>query len=141
MSMSKIAVVTGGTKGVGKEIVDIFRKKGIETVNLARHIDHPDKYNKICDLANESMIIDVISEILTDFGKVDILVNNAGVASNTDLLDMTLEEWNEIISINLTGSFLMCKRLIPNMIKNKFGRVINIGSIAGVKRSMMELQV
>lgn len=84
------------------------------------------------DVSNEEEWIRIVDETVKRFGKIDILVNNAGISGATPLLDMTLEEWNRIMTINLTGTFLGQKHVIPHMIQSGGGSIFNISSIAGL---------
>ncbi len=83
------------------------------------------------NLADANDIEKVIGYVLSEFGNVDVLVNNAGIWKEAAIDKMTLEEWNEMMNINLTSTYLITKLLVPGMKKNKFGRIINIASTAG----------
>ena len=84
-----------------------------------------------CDLSNADEIENTVNNIFSNFGKIDILVNNAGIWKYSPADKMSLKDWEETIRINLTGTFLFTKAVIPLMKKNKFGRIINITSTAG----------
>jgi len=133
--MSKVAIVTGGTSGIGQSIGTALTSDGFTTIRVSRSPKMPDKYRRACDVRDKYSIRDLIFGVMEDFGRIDVLVNSAGIASTTPLERLGIHEWNDIISTNLTGSFLMCRDVIPHMVAAGFGRIINIGSIAGIKRS------
>jgi NAD(P)-dependent dehydrogenase (short-subunit alcohol dehydrogenase family) len=83
------------------------------------------------DLTQETSIKAMTERVLEDFGKIDILVNNAGISVPNAFTDVSLEEWNHVLAINLTSAFLCCREIIPHMQKQKYGRVINISSVSG----------
>ena len=139
----KTALVTGGSRGIGKACVEIFSEAGAEvafTYNLAEdeaeqlEIDSGKK-TKVkgfkVNLINENDIEQVSNKILKEFQFVDILVNNAGIWKESAVDEMTIDQWEETIKINLTGTFLFTKYFVPGMKKNNFGRIINISSTAG----------
>ena len=131
----RVAIVTGGERGIGAAIVDALQLDGFEVVSASRKC-LGSNCHRTCDVRSEESIAELVSSVVNDFGRIDVLVNNAAVVSTTDLLSTSASEWNDVISTNLTGAFLMCKHVIPHMITGKYGRVISIGSIAGVKRSI-----
>lgn len=124
---NKIAIITGGSKGIGKSIIELFEKNDITCYDFSRT-------NGI-DVTNEIAVNIKVNSIISSHGKIDILVNNAGIISTTDILDMDVEEWRNIIDVNLTGAFICTKAVIKNMKENKYGKIINISSIAGTDRS------
>ena len=140
---NKTALVTGGSRGIGKACVQFLSKAGADvafTYNTNEQLA-----NKLCDeytgknivksfkvnSNNEEDICNVINTIENDFGKIDILVNNAGIWEKSKIENLSLDNWNKTININLTGTFLFTKYTVPIMKKNKFGRIINISSTAG----------
>jgi len=139
----KTALVTGGSRGIGKACVEIFSEAGANvafTYNLAEdeaeqlEIDSGKK-TKVkgfkVNLINENAIEQVSNKIFKEFQSVDILVNNAGIWKESAVDEMTIDQWEETIKINLTGTFLFTKYFVPGMKKNNFGRIINISSTAG----------
>ncbi len=116
------AVVTGGMQGIGAAIVKRLRASGAEVV--------------VWDL-DGSPAVDVsdpvsVSSALKKLGKVDVLVNNAGIAGkNVPTVDYPVEEWERVLRVNLTSQFLCCRAVAPYMVKAKYGRIVNIASIAG----------
>jgi len=140
---NKTALITGGSRGIGRACVQFLSKAGADvafTYNTNEQLA-----NKLCDeytyknkvrsfkvnCNNENDIYSVINSVKNDFGKIDILVNNAGIWEKSEIENLSLDKWNKIININLTGTFLFTKYSVPIMKKNKFGRIINISSTAG----------
>jgi len=137
------ALVTGGSRGIGRACVQFLSKAGADvafTYNTNEKLA-----NKLCyeytgenivrsfkvNTNNEDYICNVINTVENDFGKIDILVNNAGIWKKSDIENLSLDKWNNTININLTGTFLFTKYVVPIMKKNNFGRIINISSTAG----------
>ncbi len=139
--MTKIAVVTGGTRGIGKAISKELKNDGYTVIAIYQNNDEAAK--KFSEETNcKAMKVDVadyqqcknaIEKIETDFGSVEVLVNNAGITRDGVLHKMPIENWNDVIQTNLTSCFSMCRAVINSMRENKFGRIINISSINGQK--------
>jgi 3-oxoacyl-[acyl-carrier protein] reductase len=140
---NKNVLVTGGSRGIGKACVELFLKSGanvaftfqrakLEAEKVASGYVGSSKlkYYKL-DLSDTDDIEKVIGNVLNDFGHIDVLVSNAGIWKEAAIDEMTLEEWNEMININLTSIYLITKLVVPGMKKNNFGRIINIASTAG----------
>jgi NAD(P)-dependent dehydrogenase (short-subunit alcohol dehydrogenase family) len=83
------------------------------------------------DVSNEKDVRDLFAKTVDSFGRVDILVNNAGIFSRASILDMTREEWDKVLDVNLDGTFLCCREVLPIMIRQKYGRIVNVSSLAG----------
>ncbi|MBI21540.1 MAG: short-chain dehydrogenase [Chloroflexi bacterium] len=138
----KIAIVTGGGTGIGKGITKEFLSEGCTVIIAARDISRLDSVRKEYDLyrtkilsvktdiTKESDVVNLFSFVTNKFGRVDILVNNSGAFDGGVLEDITFEEWNRVISVNVTGMFLCTRQAFPIMKKQGGGRIINIGSIA-----------
>jgi 3-oxoacyl-[acyl-carrier protein] reductase len=132
MLKDKVAIVTGGTMGIGKGIADKLSSYGAKVVICARK-ETKTKYHFIqCDVSNYNQVQKMVDEVIKKFKKVDILVNNAGIFPFVPLKDMTEQQWDHVIDVNLKGVFNCTKAVIPHMMKRKFGKIINIASIAGV---------
>jgi NAD(P)-dependent dehydrogenase (short-subunit alcohol dehydrogenase family) len=140
----KVAIITGGGQGIGKQIALAFARAGAK-VALAQRSLGPleatcaeirnlggEVIGVTGDIAQESDCAHLAAETLKRFGRIDILVNNAGLFGVTkNTVDMTLPEWNEVIDSNLTGTWLMTRAVLPTMIKQKSGNIINISSTVG----------
>ena len=144
ISLQNINVlITGGSRGIGKACVEIFIKAGANVAFtfqsakneaeevIADYNGSSKLKNYNVNLADAVEIEKVIGLILIDFGNIDILVNNAGIWKEAAIDMMTIDEWNEMMNINLTSTYLITKLLVPGMKKNKFGRIINVASTAG----------
>lgn len=140
---NKNVLVTGGSRGIGKACVEIFLKAGAnvaftfqrakveaETVISGYNGSSKLKYYQV-DLSDTDDIEKVTKIILKEFNHIDVLVNNAGIWKEAAIDSMTLQEWNEMMNINLTSTYLITKAVVPGMKKNNFGRIINIASTAG----------
>ena len=136
---NKKILITGATGVIGGELVKKFISLGgsvfgtgtkSEKLDLLKK-NNPDVKVKKFNLAEHNEIENFINSVISDLGGIDILINNAGVNSDNLSLRMKDEEWKKVIDINLTSTFLLSKYAIKNMLKNKFGRVVNITSIVG----------
>lgn len=140
----KNALVTGGSRGIGAAIALALAKNDVNVaityrsdINSAKNIlekIQSEGGNAIaikCDQENPSEIYDSICEINKCFGKIDILVNNAAMAQEKPFLEITNENWDEVLAVNLRAPFIWCRELIPDMIESGWGRIINISSIGG----------
>jgi NAD(P)-dependent dehydrogenase (short-subunit alcohol dehydrogenase family) len=139
----KFAVVTGGAQGIGRAIVERFLDSGAAVAIWDRDLDFAKK--TAAELRPrgriEAVAVDVTDyagverardQTVKLFGRVDILVNNAGVAGqNTTTWDYPVEEWRRVLSINLDSQFYCCKAVVPGMIAQNYGRIVNIASVAG----------
>ena len=140
---NKNVFITGGSRGIGKACVEIFLKAEANvaftfqsalseaTEIIRNHIGTSRIKHYKVNLGNAEEIEKVVKSVLSDFGNVDILVNNAGIWKEAAIDTMTLEEWNEMMNVNLTSTYLITKMIVPGMKKNSFGRIINIASTAG----------
>lgn len=141
---NKVAIITGAAGGMGKADALLFAKEGAKVAITDVQGDKVQEVVKEIiasggeaigfahDVSSEEQWITVVKETIARFGRIDILVNNAGVSNATPFLDLTLEQWNRTMEINVTGTFLGQKHVIPHMIANGGGSIINISSIAGL---------
>lgn len=141
----KNALLTGAAKGIGEETAYCFAEYGIkslalidrdaEGLNSVRTRIH-DKYPEVkilifdSDITNEKECIKIMDEVVRNFLKLDILVNIAGVSRFSPFDELALDDWNDMVAINLTGTFLYCREAFRHMKRNGEGRIINIGSVA-----------
>ena len=141
---NKVALVTGSSRGIGRAIAIELAKSGIDIVvndskNPQEGIEVAKEINKIgqraiyiqADVSDPDQVEKMTEKIINDFGRIDILVNNAGIIIDKLLKDMTIQEWNKVISANLTGVFNCTKSAIKYMQKQKSGKIINISSVSG----------
>tara|TARA_B100001059_G_scaffold169105_1_gene168931 strand:+ start:472 stop:1221 length:750 start_codon:yes stop_codon:yes gene_type:complete len=138
----RVAIVTGGAQGFGFSITERFIQSGAKVIIW--DIDENECKKAISKLNSENCLFEIVDvrqikdiqskldEIEKKFGKIDIFINNAGISGkNTSLIDYPIEEWNKVIDLNLNAVFYCCKSVVPFMIKKKYGRIVNIASIAG----------
>ena len=122
----RTAVVTGGMQGIGAAIV-----KRLEASGAKVRVWDLDAQDRV-DVADPASVQRATAKAIADLGKIDVLVNNAGIAGmNKPTVDYPVEEWLRVMSINLTSQFLCCRAVAPHMIKAKYGRIVNIASVAG----------
>jgi NAD(P)-dependent dehydrogenase (short-subunit alcohol dehydrogenase family) len=122
----RTAIVTGGMQGIGAAIVKRLEASGARVAIW--DLDGPDKV----DVSNPSAVERALESTLGQLGHVDVLVNNAGIAGkNAPTVEYPIDEWERVLRINLTSQFLTCRAVAPHMVKRKYGRIVNIASIAG----------
>lgn len=144
MFEQQVAVVTGSDRGIGKEIAEAFCREGASVVlvswdeELLRQTEEAflSRGHRVigvpADLTNEDDVRRVVDRASQLTGRIEILVNNAGIAGPTKAVqDVTLEEWKQVQDCNLTSMFLCCKYVVPYMIRQRFGRIVNISSMSG----------
>ena len=146
----KIALVTGAGHGIGREIALALARSGAEIVVT----DVSDKIFEVgkeieslgtkafpikCDVTDAKEAVAIEEKVLGKYERIDILVNNAGIYPQKPFLEMTMEDWNKVISINLNGVFHCTKAVIPKMVEQKYGKIVNIASIAGAVIGYMNL--
>lgn len=137
----KVALVTGGAYGIGFAIAEALAKAGAKIAFNVRKQEHLDKaledYKKqdidakgyICDVTKEEQVTALVAEIEKSLGTIDILVNNAGIIKRIPMTEMSVEEFREVVDIDLNAPFIMSKAVIPGMIKKGHGKIINICSM------------
>ncbi|MBQ1996997.1 MAG: 3-oxoacyl-[Alphaproteobacteria bacterium] len=134
----RVALITGATGGIGGAIAKKMKQAGATVVVSGRNIakmnaEFGDEYIKIpCDLATEGGAVELIMNTIEQAGKIDILINNAGITKDTLLMRMSDEQFEDVINTNLRSCFKMCRAAIMPMMKNRYGRIINMASIIGV---------
>tara|TARA_Y100000817_G_scaffold168978_1_gene132116 strand:- start:542 stop:1291 length:750 start_codon:yes stop_codon:yes gene_type:complete len=138
----RVGIVTGGAQGFGFAITERFISSGAKVIIW--DIDENECKKAISKINSKNcnfQIVDVrqikeveikLNEVEKKFGKIDIFINNAGISGiNRSVIDYPVDEWNKVINLNLNAVFYCCKSVVPFMIKNKYGRIVNIASIAG----------
>ena len=137
----KVALVTGANYGIGFAMAKGLAEAGATICFNGRNKEHVEKaqeeYNKlglkaygyICDISNEAQVAEMISKIKTEVGTIDILVNNAGIIKRIPMHEMSVEDFKQVIDIDLTAQFIMAKAVIPDMIKKGGGKIINVCSM------------
>jgi 3-oxoacyl-[acyl-carrier protein] reductase len=138
----KIAIVTGAGHGIGREIALTLARNGAEVVvtDVSDAIFEVGKQIEAlgskalpikCDVTELEQAKDVEENVVKKYERIDILVNNAGIYPQKAFLEMTAEDWNKVLRINLNGAFHCTKAVLPKMVKQKYGKIVNIASIAG----------
>lgn len=140
----KVAVVTGASSGLGADAARAYAEYGADVALLARRIDRLEslaaeiekKGHKAlavaCDVSDEESVKAAVKQVIDRFGKADILLNNAGVAVPGTVEELTAEEWDRAMAVNVKGMYLMCKYVVPHMRKQRYGKIVNITSINAV---------
>ncbi|HUN68303.1 MAG TPA: SDR family NAD(P)-dependent oxidoreductase [Burkholderiales bacterium] len=122
----RTAVVTGGMQGIGAAIVKRLEASGAK-VDIW-DLDGPQRV----DVADNDSILAAVDRTLKKLGKIDVLVNNAGIAGpSKPVVEYPIADWKKVIDIDLNGPFLCCRAVVPHMVKQKYGRIVNIASVAG----------
>jgi len=138
---NRTAIITGGAQGFGLDIAKRFLNSGAKAIiwdidedelkKAINTLDNPGLSYNVVDVSNFKNVKETVEEI-TKSSNIDILINNAGITGSTaSLWDYDVEEWNNIVQINLMGTFNCCKNIVPHMIKNDYGRIVNVASVAG----------
>ena len=142
MTESRVALVTGANKGIGNEVLKLLSKNGYTVVGTSRSSEGVSIIEKslaskagcglIFDVTNKDATASLNSKIKEKYGNVSVLVNNAGITMDNLLIRMTDNEWNDVIETNLSSVYRITKEFIKDMMKDRYGRVINIGSVVGM---------
>ncbi len=145
MEENKVAVITGGTTGIGKEIALELAKNGYNiAINYRNETDtmndlkqEIESNNVKCifvraDVSNFEETENMVKEIINEFGKIDVLVNNAGITQDGLIMRMKKESFDQVVNINLGGTFNVTRNVVPYMVKQRSGRIINVSSVVGI---------
>ncbi len=144
----KTILVTGGSRGIGRAIVEKFAKNGYNVIlnyNKSEFaaIDIAKQYENVeifkANISKPKDVESMINFSIEKFGHIDILINNAGISSNCLLQDLALDEWNKLFEVNVTGTFIVTKEVLPYMISKKNGKIINISSVWGIVGASTEV--
>jgi len=138
---NKVVIITGAGSGIGKETASRMIKNGAkvalwdynqDTLNAIQNNLGSSSYAINVDVSNENSVKNAANLVRKDIGTPSVLVNCAGVAGDNATVEKTeVDEWRRVININLTGTFICCKEVVSDMIKNNYGRIVNIASVAG----------
>lgn len=142
---NKIAVVTGGRRGIGRAIAQLLAERGADVL-IGDCSDDPgtDTASQIAaatgrrvlayclDVANSTSAKEFMDYAVAQFGRVDILVNNAGITRDNLIVRISDEDWDRVLDVNLKGAFNCCKAIVRTMMKQRYGRIVNITSVAGL---------
>jgi gluconate 5-dehydrogenase len=148
----RVAIVSGGSMGLGLQMAEGLAEMGANLAICARKKERCEAAAETlrrqgvktlalgCDVKDKTAIEQVVQSTLAEFGRIDILINNAGVSWGASVEEMTLEQWDKVLSTNLTGTFLFCQAVGKQMAAQGSGKIINIASVAGLGGSSAELQ-
>lgn len=141
----RIALVTGGSRGIGREIAIGLASKGCNVAitysgsetQAAKVVDELQEHGikalaVKADTRNASLVDAMVKEVEDKLGRIDILVNNAGITKDNLLIRMSEDDWDQVIDVNLKGAFLTSKAVAKGMMKNRYGKIINISSVVGI---------
>ncbi|MEM1027930.1 MAG: 3-oxoacyl-[acyl-carrier-protein] reductase [Planctomycetota bacterium] len=141
---TRVAIVTGASRGIGAAIAKALAADGKHVVCVARNAEKLEAVKaeieaasgsasvKTCDISDAQSITDLVEGVAEEHGRLDILVNNAGITKDNLLMRMSDEEFDDVIQTNLRSVFVACRAAARTMVRGKFGRVINLGSVSGV---------
>lgn len=145
MNMDKVAFITGATRGIGKQIALTLSKEGYHiALNYRREGEELDSVKREIeenqveclavkgDVSNFEECEELVKQVIGKFGKIDVLVNNAGITKDMLLMRMKKEDFEQVIDVNLVGTFNVTKNVISDMLKARTGRIINISSVVGI---------
>ncbi|MDR2293528.1 MAG: SDR family oxidoreductase [Prevotellaceae bacterium] len=138
---NRVAVITGASSGLGADAARSYAQAGANVAILARRKEKLEKLSDelqnfgveslaiSCDVTDENQVKSAIEQVVSKFGKIDILLNNAGVAVRGGVHQLSAEDWDKVFNTNVKGIFLMSKYVVPHMIKQNYGKIVNISSI------------
>lgn len=141
---NRVALITGASRGIGRACAEALAEAGAKTVIAARSAEALARaaaelgarglavFPIQLDVADHARVKTAVAEILARFGKIDILVNNAGIVRDNLVVRMKKEEWDEVLAVNLTGTFHCTREVLPSMIRQRYGRIINVASVVGL---------
>ncbi len=137
----RVALVTGGSRGIGLEIADALHQAGARVALAARRPRFFEQARRViadalcveCDVVDEAAVDDAVRRTRDELGPIDILVNSAGISWGAPTLDMPVERFRQVMQVNVDGSFLTSKAVAPEMIERGYGKIINIASVTGLR--------
>lgn len=150
--MKKTALITGASRGIGYETAKLFAKNGYNVaINYNKNKELATALlNELleaecsamvvqADVSSKEQVDSMINSVHKQFGEIDVLVNNAGIAKQRLFTDISVQEWDYMFDVNVKGMFLCCQAVLPAMIRNKSGKIINISSIWGITGASCEV--
>jgi len=146
----KTALITGSSRGIGSDIARTFAKRGLNVIINYNHSPAPAKtlLQEIknedgsaiivkADVSKSDEVLELVNQAKKIFGSIDILINNAAIAKKQNIKTVTESDWDQIIEVNLKSVFLMTQQVLPEMRKHKWGRIINLSSVAAFKGGLV----
>lgn len=135
-NQGRVAVVTGAGRGIGAKIAELLRDSGYRVASFDRSTEGPDGVLCVaCDITDSEAVDAAFTEVENKLGPVEILVANAGITRDTLLMRMSDEDWDSVLNVNLTGAYRVIRRATRNMMKGRYGRIVLMGSVVGLKGS------
>jgi 3-oxoacyl-[acyl-carrier protein] reductase len=148
----KVAIITGASRGIGRAVAELFAQNGYKIViNYCRSYEsalklHEDLTQKgfeaiMCqaDITQRAQVENMVMQCMTSFGSIDVLVNNAGIAQQKLFQDIPGSEWDDMMNVHVKGMFNCCQAVLPHMLKEKRGKIINISSVWGMVGASCEV--
>jgi NAD(P)-dependent dehydrogenase (short-subunit alcohol dehydrogenase family) len=145
---NKVAVITGGARGIGRAITLKFAEQGCATVIVdIRQNEATETLKQVseqkgeglfvpCDVSNSSQVQNMVSRVISQYGKIDILVNDAAISPpERSFTEITDDEWDRVMAVNLKSVFLCCKAVVPHMKAKSYGKIINVASVGAIAPS------
>ncbi len=147
--LKQTVLITGASRGIGAAVAQLFAKKGCRLILNYR--EREDQINQLCstldtevlpiraDISKAEQVKQMVEQGMKAFGSIDVLVNNAGIAEQKLFSDITLEDWDRMFDVNVKGMYLVTKEVLPSMIHQKRGNIINLSSIWGLTGASCEV--
>ncbi len=144
MTQKRLAVVTGAARGIGREIVLELLKQGRDVAGLDINAEQLAELEKVVahagfnvitkcvDITDSQQLTDILNSLVKEHGGIGILVNNAGITRDRLMIQMDDDDFDKVMAVNLRAAFVACRVVLRSMVRNKFGRIINISSVAGI---------
>ena len=141
---NRVAIITGGTAGIGAATAIKFAQEGAKVILWARNAERGNAFVEkmkgmgleaefdAIDSSNYEAVCEAAKRVNDKYGKIDILINNAGITNDSTLKKMTIEQWQQVIDINLSGSFYCIKAITPYMLEKGYGRIVNASSVVAL---------
>ena len=141
---NRVAIITGGTAGIGAATAIRFAQEGAKVILWARNAERGNAFIEkmkgmgleaefdAIDSSNYEAVCEAAKRVNAKYGKIDILINNAGITNDSTLKKMTIEQWQQVIDINLSGSFYCIKAITPYMLEKGYGRIVNASSVVAL---------